>query len=343
MKKVVIGMSGGVDSSVAAYLLEKWGYEVIGISLKLYPEVSRCCRPEDIEDAKKVAQFLNIPHYVLDYTEMFKKEVVDYFAGEYLSGRTPNPCAICNLKIKFGLLLNKAKKMGADYFATGHYANILHKKGEPYLAPAKDREKSQEYFLSLLPPEALKYVIFPLAELNKGEVKEIALKVNLPLREKRESQDVCFVGEGGYIEFLRRNYKIKEEKGLIIDSEGNLLGKHTGYIKYTIGQRKGLGISSAQPLYVIKIIPERNLIIAGKKNDVYHKTISVKPFLWRGKEEGKYKVKIRYNHKLASAEVFFTKEEIKVNFERPQFAPTPGQLAAFYDDEYLLIGSGFIK
>jgi len=344
-KKVVVGMSGGIDSSVSAYLLKQKGYEVIGVSLKLYPEVSKCCRLEDIEDARRVAETLGIPHYAADYTPLFKKIVIDYFAKEYISGRTPNPCALCNKEIKFRILFEKAQKMGADYLATGHYARIVYREEQPFLAPAKDRKKSQEYFLSLIEPSKLKHVIFPLGEYTKEEVKKISLQADLPIRKKKESQDVCFVGEGGYLEFLRKNYKINEEAGPIIDSEGNLLGWHDGYLKYTIGQRKGLGISSSQPYYVIKIIPEKNTIVVGTKKQAYSKTIRVKPVIWRGKVKGNYKVKIRYNHTPTPAEVKLLPQEneLLVHFSEAQFAPTPGQVAVFYDRDNLVIGAGFIE
>lgn len=342
--KVVVGMSGGIDSSVAAYLLKKQEYKVIGVSLKLYPEVSKCCRLEDIEDARRVAEAIGIPHFVFDYTEEFKKAVVDYFASEYMRGRTPNPCALCNREIKFGLFLKKAKELGATYLATGHYARIAYKNSEPFLRPAKDTKKSQEYFLSLIEPSILKSIIFPLGNLKKKEVREIAKQAKLPLRSKKESQDVCFVGEEGYLKFLRKNYDLKEEKGLIVDSEGNHLGYHDGFIRYTIGQRKGIRISSSSPLYVIKIEPEKNVIVVGERNSAFFKNIKVKPVIWRGKSPGKFLVKIRYNHKPAPAKVFFDpeKEIIEMEFYHPQFAPTPGQVAVFYNEDLLVIGAGFI-
>lgn len=342
--KVVVGMSGGVDSSVAAYLLKKQGYQVIGVSLKLYPEVSKCCRLEDIEDARRVAESIGIPHFVFDYTKEFKKAVVDYFAREYMKGRTPNPCALCNREIKFGLFLKKAKELGATYLATGHYARIVYKNSEPFLTPARDTKKSQEYFLSLIEPTNLKSVIFPLGNFKKEEVREIAKQAKLPLRQKKESQDVCFVGEDGYLEFLRKKYSLKVERGIIVNSEGNHLGYHKGFIRYTIGQRKGIGIPSSSPLYVIKIEPEKNLIVVGERNSAFFRNIKVNPVIWRGKSSGEYLVKIRYNHKPAPARVFFNpgEEEIEVEFHHPQFAPTPGQVAAFYNKELLVIGAGFI-
>ena len=344
-KKMVVGMSGGLDSSVSAYLLKKQGFDVIGVSLKLYPEVSKCCRLEDIEDAKKVAEAIGIPHFTFDYTEEFQKRVVDYFAREYISGRTPNPCALCNREIKFGLLLKKAREMGADYLSTGHYASIVYKNNEPYLAPARDRKKSQEYFLSLIEPQNLKNVIFPLSNFKKQEVKQIAISAGLPLREKKESQDVCFVGEAGYLDFLRKNYTIKEEKGKIVDTRGNILGYHEGFIKYTVGQRRGIGISSTEPYYVVKIIASENTLVVGRREEVFFKTITVKPMIWRGKKQGKYRVKIRYSHEAAPSKIRLNAEgnEIEVEFIESQFAPTPGQLAVFYNEEELIVGAGIIN
>ncbi len=342
-RMAVVAMSGGLDSSMAAYFLKQQGYNVVGITLKLYPEVSRCCRLEDIEDARRVAAFLKIPHYVFDFTEPFKKEIVDYFAKEYLSGRTPNPCAFCNWKIKFGLLFKKAIGIGASYLATGHYARIVWKDQEPYLAPAKDRSKSQEYFLAFVPPEVLKKVILPLGDFTKDEIQKLADKIGLPVRGKRESQDVCFVPDGDYIKFLREKYQVKLEPGKILDKFGRELGIHKGFLAYTIGQRKGLGISASKPLYVIEIDPEKNLLIVGDRQDTYKDWMKVKLFLWRGKEKGEYSVRIRYKHKPALAEIQVRNSFAEVKFHSPQFAPTPGQIAVFYDEEELVIGAGTIE
>lgn len=340
---VVVAMSGGLDSSMAAYFLKQQGYNVVGITLKLYPEVSRCCRLEDIEDARRVAAFLNIPHYVFDFTEPFKKEIVDYFAKEYLAGRTPNPCAFCNWKIKFGLLFKKARQIGACYLATGHYARIVWKDEKPYLAPAKDRNKSQEYFLAFLPPEILRRVIFPLGDFTKEEIQKLAEQIGLPVRGKRESQDVCFVPDGDYIKFLREKYKIKLKPGRILDRFGRELGIHKGFLAYTIGQRKGLGISASRPLYVIEIDPLKNLLIVGEREHTYKDWIKVKLFLWRGEEKGEYSVRIRYKHKPAPAKIHVKNGLAEVKFHSPQFAPTPGQIAVFYNEEELVIGAGTIE
>lgn len=343
-KKVIVGMSGGIDSSVAAYILKEKGYEVIGVTLKLYPEVSKCCRPEDIEDAKKVASKIGIPHLLLDFTKEFKKAVIDYFAKEYLRGRTPNPCAVCNRDIKFRLLIEKAKEIGADFVSTGHYAKIVKRGSEYFLSPAKDRNKSQEYFLSLILPSHLRFLLFPLGDLYKSEVVELARKVKLPVRTKPESQDVCFIGNSSYVEFLKKNYDIELKKGEIMDIKGNVLGFHENFIKYTLGQRRGLGISHSEPLYVVKIDYKKNRIVVGKREHTFFKTIYVTPLVWRGKRQGTYWVKIRYRHKKSKAEVSLDSkdEKIKVEFYEPQFAPTPGQVAVFYDNDELVIGSGFI-
>ncbi len=335
--KVVVALSGGVDSSVAAFLLKRRGFDVFGISFKLF-------EGHDISDAHKVCEIIGIPLEVLDLQQIFKREVIDYFAEEYLRGRTPNPCAICNLKIKFKFLMEKKKEINADYIATGHYVRVVKKDGKPFLKVAKDRWKSQEYFLSILPEEILKYTIFPLGEYTKEEVKKIAEKENLPVLSKHESQSVCFLGGKGrtYSDFLIKEYGAKAKRGKIIFKNGKELGEHEGYFRYTIGQRKGLRIPYGKPLYVIEIRPKENVVVVGEERDVYKREMNVDLIVWRGASSGEYRVRIRYQHTPAKALVYVKEKEAKVIFEEPQFAPTPGQLATFYEDD-IVIGGGFIK
>ncbi len=332
-----MGLSGGVDSAAAALLLKE-EYEVVGLSLMLY-------RKEDVQAAERVARRINIPLRVLDLRRKFKRKIMDYFAREYRRGRTPNPCALCNSYIKFRYLEEVRKEEGADFIATGHYARVVEKGGRFYLAPAKDREKSQEYFLALLPEEILKKTIFPLADFLKEEVKKLAEGI----ATERESQDICFVRKGNYHEFLEKEYGFSPQKGDIITPSGEKIGQHSGFYRFTVGQRRGIGVSSTQfpggakgPLYVVKILPEKNTVVVGEKEQAYRLEIKVEVKEWKGEEEGNYRVRIRYRHPGAEAKVKIEGNIATVNFLLPQFAPAPGQLAVFYDKEELVIGAGFI-
>jgi tRNA-specific 2-thiouridylase len=343
-QKIVVAMSGGVDSSVAAFMLKEQGFDVVGVTLKLYPEVSRCCRLEDIEDARRVAHFLNIPHYVFDFTQDFQKEVVDYFISEYMGGRTPNPCVICNQKIKFGLLLQKVSAIGASRMATGHYSRLVEENGDVYLAKAKDKGKSQEYFLAFLPEAVLRKVIFPLGSFTKEMIKKISQDVGLPLRPKKESQEVCFVSaDDSYGSFIKRHLKVDSRTGTLVNSSGERVGYHKGYFDYTIGQRRRIGIHASSPQYVIGVDPIKNVVIIGPKCDAYAKITGVTLVLWR-KGDGSFPLsaKIRYRHDPAPATVEVKGMEAQVIFEEPQFAPAPGQIAVFYEGDRV-VGSGKIR
>ncbi len=341
---VVIGLSGGIDSSAAAYLLKEQGYDVIALTLNLFFE-------SDVERARRVAEHLNIPHFVLNLREEFRKEIMDYFASEYRKGRTPNPCAFCNPGIKFKYLLKFAEERGADFIATGHYARILEKEGKYYLAPAKDRKKSQEYFLALLNESVLGKTLFPLGELTKKEARKIIQEKEIPADIRKESQDICFIGPQGYADFLESEYGFKREKGKIISPARLVVGEHKGYYRYTIGQRRGIGISSTElpftsvkgPLYVVNIDAEENMIMVGPREYLMQTSMKVNLLVWRGEKKGNYRVKIRYRHPAAEAEVKISDNEAEVTFKEPQFAPTPGQIAVFYNEEDLVIGAGTIE
>ncbi len=338
-KKVVVGLSGGVDSAIAASVLLKRGYEVVGVFLRIY-------RNEDEPAAGKVAEHLGIPLLVLDVREEFRRKIMGYFAEEYRRGRTPNPCAFCNPEIKFRYLLQVAEQEGAELVATGHYARVVERQGEFFLTSAKDRRKSQEYFLAMLKPSVLKRIIFPLGELTKEEVRGMAEREEIPALYRGESQDVCFV-EGQYWKFLEKVYSFKPIPGKILHTSGKVLGTHSGFYRYTVGQRRGLGVSStflglSTPLYVVRVSANENSVVVGSKEEAYKEKIDVELKLWRGKSRENYRVKIRYRHPGAKAQVKTKEGLAEVFFEKPQFAPAPGQLAVFYDREELVMGAGVI-
>lgn len=343
--KIAIGMSGGVDSSIAGYLLKKEGHEVVGFTLKLWDDGSRCCDLKDIAYAQRFAYKLGIPHYVIDLREEFKKKVVDYFITEYLNGRTPNPCVVCNKEIKFVQLLNKLNFIEFDYIATGHYTRIVKIDKDIFLSKAKDKKKTQEYFLARLDKDMLRKIIFPLGDLTKEEVKKIAQNIDFEFR-RGESQEICFIKQSEtYYDFIIKNIDNKKEfTGEIIDKNGKVLGKHNCYFKYTIGQRQGLGLSDRTPYYVIKIDAKQKKVIVGKREDVYRKELIVNNIYWYKNNlplKMSLKVRIRYNHKEAEAEIEQRADKVHIRFSEPQPAITPGQLAVFYDNE-LVLGSGWI-
>lgn len=342
-KKVVVAMSGGIDSSIAAALLIEEGYEVLGVTMRLYEG------DENFEAAQQVAQQLDIPWHILDFRMEFNRLVIDYFCQEYLAGRTPNPCIICNLKIKFGLLLEKAKSLGADYIATGHYAiNEYDKKSNRFLLKrGVDESKDQSYFLYRLNQDILPYVLFPLGRFKKSQSRELAKNFGLKNYKKEESQEICFIQEGDYRKFLRQNVLESIKQGKFVDKLGNILGAHQGIPFYTIGQRKGLGISSNTRKYVIKIDPQENTVILSEEEDLYQDKLIIKDlnFISGDKlsDSIKVEVKIRYNSKKAPAIVSpYKDDEIVINFKKPQRAITPGQSAVFYQGD-IVIGGGIIE
>ncbi|MBM3253278.1 MAG: tRNA 2-thiouridine(34) synthase MnmA [Candidatus Omnitrophica bacterium] len=354
-KRVLVAMSGGVDSSVAAYLLKKEGYDVAGATMEIWPKEScgkqpprACCSLKSIEDARSVCRILDIPFYVLNLTREFEKEVVSYFIKQYYQGVTPNPCIVCNEKIKFGVFLKKAKMLGFNYIATGHYARLIFDKESKrfQLREAVDKMKDQSYVLFPLSQEQLERTLFPVGDYNKRAIRDIARKVRLKIHNKPDSQEICFV-LGDYKDFLKDRLKDKIRPGPIIYKDNTLLGKHNGICFYTVGQRKGLGLGYHRSLYVVRIDKESNAIIVGEKEDLKKKTLLAKGVNWVSikKPENTIQVlaKIRYNHRKAGAVVSRQENgEYKVDFLKEQFAITPGQAMVFYKRD-LVLGGGWIK
>ncbi len=356
VKKVVVAMSGGVDSSLAAALLKKEGCYVIGITFRTWPKEEcgssfgrACCSLEAITRARAVAEDLDIPYYVVDFSEDFKKQVIDYFCSEYLKGLTPNPCIVCNEKIKFGRLLEKAKSLGAGFVATGHYAKVGLNKGTDrfLLKEGQDKVKDQSYFLFSLSQDQLKHAIFPLGDMTKEKVRKIAKSLKLKTYNTVSSQDICFIQDQNYAEYIKKKTGVEIKTGEIVDKNGKVLGRHNGIPFYTIGQRRGLGIAYSEPLYVTAIDVETNRLVVGPKTDVLKKSLVAERLNWISipgiEDSRKLMVKIRYNHKKAKAIVTkIDKDTVRVDFDEPQSSPTPGQAAVFYDKD-VVVGGGWIR
>jgi len=349
MKRVVIGMSGGVDSSVAAAVLKEQGYEVIGITMHLWEEEESHISSA-AEDAGRVAEFLGIEHHVLDFREEFARNVVDYFSKEYISGRTPNPCIACNRHLKFDAMLQAAKKLGADKLATGHYARVVQDEscGRYLLYRGASAEKDQTYVLYGLTQEQLSHVVMPLGEFaNKEAVRAKAKELCLPTAQKPDSMEICFIPNKDYAAFLKRYLGELPPKGDFVDREGNVLGQHQGIVHYTVGQRKGLGIAFGKPMFVLGIEPESNQVVLGEKGDEFAKELyavggNFIPFD-RLTEPMRADIKVRYSAKPARGMVIPDGDGIRVEFDTPQRAITPGQAVVFYQpDGDLVLGGATI-
>ena len=357
MKRVIAAMSGGVDSSVTAALLVHEGYDVVGITMRLgapdtievETERPNCCTVDSIEDARRVATQLGIPFYGVNYEELFSEKIVDYFADEYLAGRTPSPCVICNRDLKFGKLLNLADQLECDYIATGHYTRVEQDPdtGRYLLRTARYPEKDQSYFLFSLTQAQLSRAMMPLGEYTKEQVRELAKKYQLYTAEKQESQELCFIADSNYRRFLKDRIPEKIKEGEIVDATGTVLGKHQGIPFYTVGQRRGLGISAGVPLYVTGINAKDNTVMVGGSEELLADTMQVERINLIAMDELnepiRANVKIRSRDEGAPATIYpLSDTEVQVKFDEPRRAITPGQATVFYDGS-LVVGGGWIR
>jgi tRNA-specific 2-thiouridylase len=350
--RVVIGLSGGVDSSSAVAVLLGQGFGVIGVTLKLWSRdcsnraEDKCCGPDAVRDARAVCEKLGIPFYLVDEGAEFQRRVIDYFATEYRAGRTPNPCAMCNQHLKFGVLLDRADQFGADYIATGHFARITRENGRSLLHRGRDTRKDQSYFLFSLRQEQLARTLFPLGDMTKNDTREVARQCQLKTAEKEESMEICFVSDRDYGKFLRDAGLVQPHRGEIVDVRGQVLGFHEGIEFYTIGQRKGLGIASPKPLYVIELDADSNRVVVGDDTALDSDEFIIQNCNWIPFDEPpsafEASVKIRYNHPGTAATVTpLSGRRASVKLHVPQRAITPGQAAVCYQDD-LVVGGGWI-
>lgn len=349
-------MSGGVDSSAAAMLLQQQGYDVTGATLRMFSnedlgleQDSTCCSLSDVEDAKLVAHKLGIPHYVFNFSPCFRRCVIDRFISEYEAGRTPNPCVDCNKHIKFGELLDRARLMDCEYLATGHYARIIFDadRNRWLLARGDDHAKDQSYMLFNLTQQQLAHILLPLADITKPEIRRMSENRGLVTAHKPDSQDICFVSDGDYASYIEENSDAKITPGNFVLSDGTVVGKHKGIIHYTVGQRKGLGLSLGHPVFVLEIRPETNEVVVGSNEESMSRYVRADQVNFMTVEDltepKRVWAKIRYNHRGAWCTVEKTGEdEILCTFEEPQRAITPGQAVVLYDGEYVLGGGTII-
>jgi len=356
-KKVVVAMSGGVDSSVAAALLKEQGYDVIGVTMKLFSLPKDYCRSENLrsccgwkatEDAHRIAISLRISHYVVDFRDEFEKSVITDFCEEYSKGSTPNPCIRCNQYIKFDFLMRKLDAFEADYLATGHHARIEYdtQSGRYLLKKGKDKKKDQSYFLYPLTQEQLSRILMPIGNFTKEKVREKAQKLGLSVAQRHESQEICFIPDNDYVRFLRQRIPEAFRSGPIVDLESQVLGQHEGIAHFTIGQRKGMGIAASQPMYVVSIQGDKNTVVIGISDQLYGKTLLASQVNLISKDKItkplKVRAKIRYKHKEVKANLSHQDtDQVLVEFEKPQRAITPGQSVVFYDKD-VVVGGGII-
>lgn len=345
---IAVAMSGGVDSSVAAALLRDAGQDVFGLTALMSPDFSRCCSDEDIETARQVARQLGIPHEVVDVSDAFQESVIDYFSAEYIGGRTPSPCVVCNRTIKFGRLLDEAVARGATALATGHYTRInTDTAGRAHLLRGRDAVKDQSYFLARMTALQLAQSRFPLGEMLKVDVQRIAREKGLAARASKESQELCFIREGGHGEWIDVRCLNAGGPGDIVNTSGEIVGPHRGLHHYTVGQRKGLGFAAGKPMYVVALDAGTNRVIVGERAEALSDTMAVRDINWIGgacpPSSLTCLVQIRYNHAPAPAHVeVCPRGSARVRFAEPQFAVAPGQLAAFYRGDEVL-GGGWIE